>query len=176
MPQSTNEVFSLEIETRILDFDPQPGMKSRQFIVVERSPHTRQFRAKSSYTTGKTRMLGRDISSVRDDFKVTPLLFRDMGAGGKKLSFKAVGQTASGVGFMPNIDYSFDFSISTVNGKSTVKLTGEHDGYPAYTVWLHTGTTKKELYKFKHKSMNLHKLFGKKDTKANKTTTMDALF
>lgn len=51
---------SIEIETRILNMDPQPGMKSLHTIIVDFKNKT----VKSSFKTGTTDFFGVKLSSV----------------------------------------------------------------------------------------------------------------
>lgn len=148
----------LEIETRILDFDPQAGMKSRQTItVMERD------RVESSYVTGKTSVGPVDVGSVRNRFEV-----KDVRVGSDRasptLQLTAIGQTASAVTILPNINYRFSFLFS----ERGLRVTGCHDGYPAYRVTVRTtrpGSGTVTVYKFTHKRIDLVKLFGTCDVK-----------
>lgn len=137
------------IKTEILSFDPQPGMKSTQTIDVDFSSKS----VKSSYVTGTTKIGSWELKSVRDAFTIKNIVFSD-----QSVTFKTFGQTASGVGFMPNIDYEMAFKVNA-DGSGTVE--GAHDGYPAYSIKKGTEV----IYQYKHKSKDLQKLFGSKDTK-----------
>ncbi len=134
----------VEVETRILPFDPQPGMKSTQVITLDFDKKS----AKSDFKTGVTTWGGAEIESIRNNFVVKNLSF-DNG----KATFSVVGETASGIVFMPNINYSINLIITR---SGVVSIDGCHDGYPAYKVTI-DGT---EAYSFKHESLNLMKLFG----------------
>lgn len=117
----------IEIETAIRRQSwatAQVGQKSLQTISVD-------FRSKKTshtFTTGKTSILGMPVGSIRDDFKLTKTKF----SGSSNITFSAKGETASAVGFMPNINYSFDILLSL--SPRTVTVTGAHDGYPSYNI------------------------------------------
>ncbi len=136
------------VETRILDFDPQSGMKSQHLYFINFTDRT----VNASVTTGSTSInLGVvqfDVGSIRDNFVVSDVTFND-----SRVTFLLSGTTASGTGVTPDIDYRLKFVV-TRNGKASV--TGCHDGYPAYLVQ-HNG---REIYRFNHKSLDLLSLFG----------------
>lgn len=100
----------------------QAGQKSIHRVVVDFNKNV----VASSFATGHTTFLCFKLGSVRDGFSVTGTEFRSDGT----VKFKATGQTASAVGFMPNIDYSFDFVVSPTQ----VQFVGAHDGYPSYNI------------------------------------------
>jgi hypothetical protein len=137
--------ISVLIRTEINPPDPFAGMKSEHRFVVD-------FQTKTitgeEFKTGVTDLGPVELKSVRDKFVISE---KDIQSG--KATFKLVGQTASGVTVMPNIDYRFALSINS-NGTGT--LEGCHDGYPAYTVRVNN----KDAYAFKHKAKDLIKLFG----------------
>lgn len=139
----------VEITTRILPFDPLPGMKSKQTLLIDFA----QKKITKSFTTGVTDV-GFEIGSVRDKFEVENVAFEN-----GRVGFTARGQTASGVMFMPNINYKFFFSVTPAGGGA---LSGCHDGYPAYEVVV----AGKKVYDFSHKSMNLVSLMGTCDIDA----------
>lgn len=143
------QAVKVEITTQILPFDPLPGMKSKQTLLVDFA----QRKIMQSFTTGVTDV-GFEIGSVRDKFEVENVAFEN-----GRVGFTARGQTASGVMFMPNINYRFYFSVTPAGGGV---LSGCHDGYPAYEVLV----AGKKVYDFTHKSMNLVKLFGTCDIDA----------
>lgn len=140
---------ALVIETAILSPDPFSGMKSRHTIKIDFQNKT----LVDEYKTGTTDFYGVSLDSVRDRFKVTSQNFTPDG----KVEFKVVGETASGVGVVPSIDYSF--VVKADRQSATIK--GCHDGYPAYTVTYDT----KAIYAFNHKPKDLIKLFGSCDIK-----------
>jgi hypothetical protein len=146
----SDSVSTVKIVTAILAPDPQSGMKSTQTVTVD----FKNQRVTSEYKTGTTEFFGVALSSVADNFKIKSYNFLP----GQKVRLNIVGETASGVGVLPHIDYDF---IIEVSADGTSKLSGCHDGYPAYTV--HVNNTKK--YDFKHKPMNLLNLFGSCDIK-----------
>ena len=128
-------------------------MKSTQVLLID-------FDKKSitpSFSTGVTSIGSIDLGSVRDKFVVDNI---DFGTSGR-VGFTARGQTASGVLFMPNINYKFNMAV-TPKGKGA--LSGCHDGYPAYQVTV----AGKSVYDFKHQSLSLIKLFGECDIEIKK--------
>lgn len=133
----------VEITTRILDFDPQAGMKSTQTLLIDFDSK----KISQAFKTGVTHV-GFDIGSVRDKFVVDSVVFSS-----GRVGFTARGQTASGVMFMPNINYKFFIAVTP---KGTGAIEGCHDGYPAYEVT----AGGKRVYEFAHKSLDLVKLFG----------------
>jgi hypothetical protein len=144
-PPSVREVV---ITTAILDPDPQAGMKSTQRIFVDFEHHM----VRSEYETGTTEFFGVVLSSVRDHFRIENVSFA-----GDEVRFRAVGETASGVRVLPNINYRFDIRMNRDATEGDV--TGCHDGYPSYEVRFgHT-----LIYWFKHKPIRLLNLFGECD-------------
>ena len=115
----------IDIETAIRKIGwatPQVGQKSLQRISVDFDART----VTSSFLTGKTQVLFVELSSARDSFKLVAPRFEASG----HAFFRVTGQTASGVRFMPNIDYSFDFDVVP----SEIRFSGTHDGYPSYSI------------------------------------------
>lgn len=141
------------ILTEILSPDPQAGVKSRHNIKFDFAAKKHE----SSFETGTTSFFGVALSSVRDNFQVKNVNFTDP----SKVTFLAVGETASGVGIVPNINYELTFELSQ-NGDT--KITGCHDGYPAYTVTV----DQVEKYSFKHQSIQVLNLFGTCDIVVSK--------
>ena len=137
------------VRTEILPFDPQPGMKSEQTFEVDFTSRT----VRSSFRTGHTHIGPITLSSARNKFSVSSVVFSSAGA-----VFTATGSTASGVLVLPNIDYSVRFQVTPAG---TGWIEGEHDGYPAYTVL--KGAT--IIYKYSHKPMQIWKLAGISDIK-----------
>lgn len=142
------EPVRVEVVTRILSFDPQAGMKSTQVLLIDFDRKT----ITPSFSTGVTGIGPIELGSVRDKFVVDTIDFATPG----RVGFTARGQTASGVLFMPNINYKFNMAV-TPKGKGA--LSGCHDGYPAYQVKV----AGKSVYDFKHKPLSLIKLFGECD-------------
>lgn len=101
----------------------QAGEKSRQMIIFDTSRRT----ITSEFQTGKTSVLGFDFSSIRNNFTVNGSNFS-----GQRASVTAKGQTASAVGFMPDIDYQF--SIVADLQASRISITGCHNEYPSYRI------------------------------------------
>jgi hypothetical protein len=116
----------IEIETairRMSFWTAQVGQKSLHTLLVDFDKK----QITSSYSTGITHVLGVPLKSTRDKFEVSSVRFRDSLA-----SCRALGQTASGVKFMPDIDY--DLYISLAIKPRIIAITGSHDGYPSYNV------------------------------------------
>ena len=143
-----SEPVRVELVTRILSFDPQAGMKSTQVLLIDFDKKT----IKSLFSTGVTAIGPIELGSVRDKFVVDNI---DFGTPGR-VGFTARGQTASGVLFMPNINYKFNMAVTP---KGTGAFSGCHDGYPAYRV----AVSGKAVYEFLHESLSLIKLFGECD-------------
>ncbi|RWX13629.1 hypothetical protein EHI42_19740 [Rhizobium hidalgonense] len=121
-----SEIYSIEIITEIRAVSPftfEVGVKSDQLITIDASTKT----VKSSFETGKTTILGVDLKSVRDDFKISEETFSS-----GVIKFTATGQTASRVGVLPDIDYTFTIKIDT--SKKKIWLSGCHNEYPSYSV------------------------------------------
>ena len=117
-------IVKIEIETAIRDLSWgsfQAGQKSLHTILVDLTNQ----KIESSYKTGHTEILGWSVNSIRDGFNIGDMKFFLKG-----VLFKAGGQTASGVGFMPNINYKFGFFVSPTH----ILINGSHDGYPSYSV------------------------------------------
>lgn len=141
-----NENMSVvQIETRILPFDPQPGIKSLQTLSVDWPSKS----INSEFQTGVTTFFGITLASVRDNFTVSEAVFS-----GDNVRVRATGETASGVRFLPSIDYDLVIEIS--RGAAEGRVTGCHDGYPAYFVRVDGS----EVYRFEHRPVRLHALFG----------------
>lgn len=139
------------IVTEIRAPDPQAGMKSTHWVRIDFERRT----ITDDYTTGTTDFFGVSLPSIRNNFRVTNTQF-----GTNQVRFRVTGETASGVGIVPNINYRFDVQLNR-NGQSTI--TGCHDGYPAYEIrYRHV-----MLYWFKHKPINVLNLFGTCDITVN---------
>lgn len=136
------------VETRILDFDPQAGVKSQHFYYVDFVNQT----VEASFATGTTKInlgvIEFEVSSIRDNFRVSSVSFKDGTA-----SFILEGTTASGVAIMPDIDYRLEFEVSE---SGSVSVRGCHDAYPAYLIQHQANN----LYSFRHERLDLIKLFG----------------
>ena len=143
------QVFELEIETRIEATDAQAGMKSKQRLSVSFVDQD----VSSQVETGVTNIGPIRLDSIRDNFQVRNISFQ-----GNTASFTVEGETASGVGVMPNINYKFDIVI-TRQGKG--HLSGCHDGYPSYRVKVGSNSA----YEYVHPSGQLGNLFGSCDIK-----------
>jgi hypothetical protein len=146
--QAAGETATIVIETRIkkktLSF--QAGMKSTQTINIDYDAK----RISDDFRTGVTELLGVQLKSVRDNFTVKRIKFA-----GKVASFEAEGETASGVVFMPNINYKFAITVDL--SANEIVFSGCHDGYPSYRITVR-GT---EAYSFEQE--NATALFGSCD-------------
>ena len=117
-------IVKIEIETAIRDLSWgsfQAGQKSLHTVLVDLTNQ----KIESSYKTGHTEILGFSVNSIRDGLKIENEQFLS-----ESVSFKAIGQTASAVGFMPNINYKFFFGVSPTK----LFVAGWHDGYPSYKI------------------------------------------
>lgn len=153
MKVQANQLEGL-IETRILDFDPQSGVKSQHFFFIDFEEKS----VKDSYETGSTNFFGINLPGIRNHFTITDATFQ-----GDEVSFTITGSTASGVGIIPSIDYSFNVKTNK-KGEGSVK--GCHDGYPAYLIQFNG----KNIYEFKHKPKKVLNLFGSCDIKVKAKT------
>lgn len=138
----------IEIETAIRRLSwktAQVGQKSLQRITVDFKQRT----VSDQFFTGMTKILGLELGSIRNSFKVIRPRFTDAGTA----FFSVSGQTASGVVFMPNINYEFDFEVSS----SEVKFSGNHDGYPSYNLAVNGATA------YDYLQGDLGQLVGKSD-------------
>jgi hypothetical protein len=118
--------YIVEIVTAIRNvsvLSAQVGEKSRQKITIDYGNSTMT----SSYTTGTTHVVGIDLSSIRNDFKISGQSFS-----GNIAAVTAKGETASGVVIMPNINYGFTIRINKAQSKAWVS--GCHNEFPSYTV------------------------------------------
>ena len=116
-------IVIFETAIRDVPLAAQVGMKSRQRLAID-------FDARGitpSFETGVTDFLGFSIGSVRDQFKVEAVTFTE-----NRVSFRVVGQTASGMLFLPDIDYSFTVTINRQSRLVTVA--GCHNEYPSYAI------------------------------------------
>jgi hypothetical protein len=145
-------IATLSIETAILSPDPFAGMKSRHQLFIDFDAH----RISQGFETGTTDFFGISLNSVRDNFRVLDIGFSADGTA----RFRVSGETASGVGIVPNINYRFHVEARP-NGE--VKIAGCHDGYPGYLV-RYDG---REIYRFRHQPRNLIALFGSCDIKVD---------
>jgi len=144
---NAEELYEGLVETRILDFDPQNGVKSQHFFFVDFKNEA----VSTSYETGSTDFFGVNLGSVRDNFVASSISFSE-----DEVAFTLSGSTASGVGVIPNIDYKFNILISR-NGQ--IKLRGCHDGYPAYLVQFNGS----DIHSYEHEPKKVYKLFGNCD-------------
>lgn len=144
-----SNVIYIEIETAIRQdhsWTPQVGQKSLQKITVD----LENKKISQEFSTGKTYIGKYSLESVRNDFKVISSQFQSDGA----VVFSISGQTATGIGVMPNINYQFRFSISSKIGH----LTGKHDGYPSYNIAVNGKTV------YDYKQGHVGQLLGSEDT------------
>lgn len=143
------------VETRILPFDTQSGMKSRQKLSINFDSKKITSNLETGITDfnipGITDLDIAKLKSARDNFKVRDEVFSK-----DKVSFIATGQTASGIKLLPNIDYYFKFTVWK-DGKSTIR--GCHDGYPAYSIKV----SDESQYSYEHEPGEVGKLIGECD-------------
>lgn len=148
---ASGQTIAVEIKTEILPPDYQAGIKSTQSIEVDFDSRT----IVCGFETGTTKFcidgIGFELDSVRNDFGISNISFE-----GDVARFTATGQTASGVGVLPNINYHFEFTISK-DGQASIA--GCHDGYPAYTVMV-GGTPR---YTYMHPPGEVGRLLGECD-------------
>jgi hypothetical protein len=119
--ETAKVVIETRIKKKMLSF--QAGMKSTQTIDINYD--TKNISEK--FETGVTELFGVQLKSVRDKFTV-----KQAQIVGKAAGFTAEGQTASGVLFMPNINYKFAITVDL--SAREVVLSGCHDGYPSYKI------------------------------------------
>ena len=161
------------IETRILHFDPLDGMKSTQKISLYADAATKKVRLHHEYKTGDSW----GVPSIGDEFKILNVATNYEN---KSLEFSVSGTTKTGLsaivlGALPAIDYKLNFKFDGANQKNKWVISGCHDGYPAYKVWVDNAITNfiTDLYEYRHKSIRLHKLFGDCDIQVNVNKVLD---
>ncbi|MER9473669.1 hypothetical protein [Mesorhizobium sp. M0520] len=143
-PVQAQSPVTVVVETEILKSDPLPGIKTQQTVQVDFARKT----ISQDFKTGKTDLGITQLDSIRNDFKIEDVVF----ASGKA-TFMLKGQAASGVGFLPDIDYRFNVTLWP-DGHSIIR--GCHDGYPAYRVKV----AGRQEYFFPHGEFELSKLLG----------------
>ena len=147
------EIIKVEIVTAIREKPGaiQVGEKTRQILTIDTDKGT----VLGEVRTGSTTVAGVELEAVRKRFNQRV----EMSAP-SAIKISAQGQAASGVGFMPDIDYllvlSFDVAARTVGIK------GSHDGYPSYSI-LVNGVS---AYDFEQGYVA--ELFGTSDVKVEK--------
>ncbi len=141
------EPVRVVIESRILEPDPQAGVKVRHLLEVD---FDRQ-NIEDFYETGTTDFFGVDLDSVRDNFTVLKIHFS-----GDVAWFEVRGETASGVAVLPNVNYRLNFEVAR---SGEAKISGCHDGYPAYRIVV-DGV---EQYAYQHQPLDLLSLLGECD-------------
>ena len=144
----SDTIKRIEIKTIIRPPAPQAGMKSLHVVTVDIE---KGVILNSYHLTGTTDFGPFELGSVRDKFEA---LYHNVG---DIMNIIITGETASPVQVLPNINYSFQISIDRKTGNIT--LSGEHDGYPSYTV----SVDGKQIYD--HQQGKLYQLFGEVDTK-----------
>jgi hypothetical protein len=143
-PVQAQSPVTVVVETEILKSDPLPGIKTQQTVQVDFARKT----ISQDFKTGKSDLGITQLDSIRNDFKIEDVVF----ASGKA-TFTLKGQAASGVGFLPDIDYRFNVTLWP-DGHSIIR--GCHDGYPAYRVKV----AERQEYFFPHGELELSKLLG----------------
>jgi len=101
----------------------QAGVKSQQSVRID--PATGQL-ISAVYSTGVTHLPGLPLPSIRDGFTATSAPT----PAGFKVSLS--GETATGVHFLPNINYDVQIYYNRTTGIATPR--GTHDGYPSYEI------------------------------------------
>ena len=127
MTMTSKDSVLVEIETAIRRQSwatAQVGQKSLQTVTVDFGSR----KITETHTTGKTNIGPITVGSIRDNFTLGRPTFGPSG----NASFSVKGETASAVGFMPNINY--EFSILLSSSPRLVTVTGSHDGYPSYNI------------------------------------------
>lgn len=119
------KTVKVEIVTEIRDVSMmsfQVGEKSRQTILVNFDDKSHS----DSFKTGVT-TIGIDLPSLRDDFKVKNVEFKN-----DSVDFTATGTTGSFVGFFGDIDY--EFSLKLDSKTKAITYSGCHNEYPSYYI------------------------------------------
>ncbi|MFJ2549922.1 hypothetical protein ACIOVF_26130 [Pseudomonas sp. NPDC087612] len=154
-------LLKIEVVTAIRDVGgaAQVGEKSRHVLTLD--CENRTFSA-ASPTTGKTTIYGWSLDSTRNAFTAT---LDD--ASGDVFAISTSGQTASGVRFMPDIDYRFRLTIDAQ--RKQIRIQGAHDGFPSYTLLLNG----KAIYDYQQSPFlqSVPKLFGTGDVTVEKTVS-----
>ncbi len=133
--KSASGIVRAKIVTQIDKPDPQAGVKSTQNILIDFSEE----RVDQDFATGHTKIGSIELEAVRNKFLVKDVEFE-----GDSVTFTAVGQTASGVLFIPAINYSIKIKV---NAEGTATGEAHHDGYPSYRVYVNGN----RIYEHKHK-------------------------
>lgn len=126
--------------------DAQAGEKLRQVLQVD----SKNKIVTAKVMTGTTELLGATLTSARNGTTSSANF------SGNVVTITAIGQTASGVYIVPDIDYKLEIKIDLIQRKGIVS--GCHDGYPSYTI--RVGST--VVYDFKQTSITA--LAGSCDT------------
>jgi hypothetical protein len=148
-------IVVIEIETAIRKISWasfQAGQKSLHSITVDFGSK----KTVATYTTGHTKIAGFQVGSIRDKF----LLIGNRFNGGGTALFTAVGETASAVGVMPNINYTFQLEVTP----HSVKYSGTHDGYPSYKILVNGATI------YDYVQGHIGQLLGSEDIEVKSTT------
>jgi hypothetical protein len=148
-------VVFVEIETAIRAVSwatAQVGQKSLQRLTIDFESET----VDTQFLTGKTEILGVELGSIRDSFK----LIRPRFNANNKAFFSVSGETASAVVLMPNINYQFEFEVSP----DEATYSGSHDGYPSYNIAINGSS----VYDFVQG--HLGELIGDSDVKVMRQT------
>lgn len=104
----------------------QVGEKSRQVLLLDCE---KRVLIPLSVTLGDTRIGPIALKAVRNKFT-----FDLYDSSSERFSMFIQGQTASGVRFMPDIDYRLNISIDVRNRR--IRLAGAHDGFPSYSIFV----------------------------------------
>jgi hypothetical protein len=153
--------LEIQVVTAIRDVGGafQAGEKSRQRILLDCESRTI---ALPEPTLGITDLYIAKRNAVRNAFDANLIEVRD-----ELFVLGARGQTASGVYFMPDIDYRLRLEVDAARRR--IRIVGSHDGFPSYTVLVNG----KAVYDYEqsHFVRSFDKLLGTSDVEVNKTAS-----
>ncbi|BEV12062.1 hypothetical protein ATDW_25580 [Asticcacaulis sp. DW145] len=156
-------MLRIEIVTAIRDVGGaiQVGEKSRHVMILD--CQSRTFTPMEP-TTGYTKLMGRKLEAVRNRFLAT----LDEAIDPDVFTISALGQTATGVRVLPDIDYRLRITIHA--RKRQVRITGAHDGFPSYSVLVNG----KAVYDFEQNLFieSYTDLLGTSDVVVDKTASL----
>lgn len=129
-------MLKIEIVTAIRDVGDamQVGEKSRQTVLLDCD---KRVLTQFPVALGDTKIWRISLKPVRSKF--TAELYD---SANDIFSMFILGQTASGVRFMPDIDYRLRITVDPL--KRRIRLSGAHDGFPSYSILLND----KRIYDF----------------------------
>lgn len=150
-PKNKAELIDFTFRTKIEPYDFEAGMKSEQLIRVD---FTNRVVSDSGFITGPTTLWFVELQAASARTKFT--LKSSEWLSDEKVRFTVAGQTASGVQFMPNINY--DFTI-VVQKDGHGNIVGCHNQYPSYQVVIDGRID--PVYYFPHEKSNIFQAFGR---------------